>query len=84
MVFLWFSYGFPMVFLWFSYGSHGFDLFDLWGFSRCVPRYAAPGIPMKSTLKQLGVSNGATLLALPVPRPPPEKDPQWSPLLVKQ
>ena len=22
MVFLWFSYGFPMVFLWFSYGSY--------------------------------------------------------------
>ena len=38
MVFLWFSYGFPMVFLWFSYGfpmvflwfSYGFPLVFLW------------------------------------------------------
>ena len=38
MVFLWFSYGFPMVFLWFSYGfpmvflwfSYGFPMVFLW------------------------------------------------------
>ena len=80
MVFLWFSYGFPMVFQrvkiplnpithrihspikWWIFPVR--DLFDLSGAA-----YAAPGIPMKSTLKQLGVSSGATLLALPVPRP---------------
>ena len=48
MVFLWFSYGFPMVFLWFSYGFpmvyHHFPMVFLW-FSYGLPPFS-DGFPM--------------------------------------
>ena len=37
MVFLWFSYGFPMVFLWFSYGFPMVFLWFSYGFPMVYP-----------------------------------------------
>ena len=53
MVFLWFSYGFPMVFLWFSYGfpmvflwfSYGFPMVFLWLSMHSSPLHPFPGLP---------------------------------------
>ena len=81
MVFLWFSYGFPMVFLWFSYGfpmiflwfSYGFPMVFLW-FSYGFPMvflWFSYGFPMVLDPENIPFL-AETLL--------PGRDGNWTPL----
>ena len=46
MVFLWFSYGFPMVFLWFSYGFPMVFLWFSYGFPGDIPMFRATALSL--------------------------------------